>query len=138
MLVHLPIGLLIGNAIFTAIALRRDTPAYEQTAFHCLWLGLLLTLPAVLSGAWEAARQIFGSLAPRQDAVGWVNAHAIAGLAMCGCYWHAWQLRRRNPGILRDPALRRGYLAAIGGGAALLVASGWLGGELVYRLKLGM
>lgn len=136
--VHLPIGLLAGNAILTLLYLRRGDRSLEASAFHCLWLGWLLLLPAVASGTWDAARQVLGAPSAHPDALPWVNAHAVAGLALMAVYWQAWQIRRRRPDVLDDPSARRGYLARIGIGAALLLLSGWLGGQLVYVLRLGV
>jgi uncharacterized membrane protein len=136
--VHLPIGLLIGNALLTLIYLRRGDRAFEASAFHCLWLGWLLLLPAVVSGTWDAAQQLLNAANPRPDALPWVNAHAAVGLVLLVVYWRAWQIRRRRPGILDDARGRRGYLAHLATGAALTVLNGWLGGELVYGLGLGV
>src|SRR5215211_3405360 len=48
--VHLPIGLLLGNALLTLLYLRRGDRALETSAFHCLWLGWLAGLLALASG----------------------------------------------------------------------------------------
>jgi uncharacterized membrane protein len=136
--VHLPIGLLIGNALLTLLYLRSGDRTYETSAFHCLWLGWLLLLPAIASGTYDAARQLLDPANPRPDALPWVNAHAAVGLALMGVYWQAWQLRRRNPQILDEPGARRGYLTRLALGALLVVAAGWLGGRLVYTLRLGV
>jgi hypothetical protein len=82
-------------------------------------------------------RHLFGP-APHADALFWINAHALAGLGVLVVYWQAWQARRRNPHILDTPAVRRGYLAWLGTGAALTVLTGWLGGHLVYVLGIGV
>jgi uncharacterized membrane protein len=136
--VHLPIGLLLGNALLTALYLRRGDPALETSAYHCLWLGWLGALLAVAAGVFDAARQLFDPLNPRDDALGWINAHALVGIAILIVYWQAWQQRRRRPGILDEPEARRGYLARLGLGLALVVVDGWLGGHLVYVLRLGV
>jgi uncharacterized membrane protein len=52
--VHLPIGLLLGNALLTVLYLRRGDPALEMSAFHCLWLGWLGAALAVAVGASAA------------------------------------------------------------------------------------
>lgn len=135
--VHLPIGLLIGHAILTLLYLRRGDRALEISAYHCLWLGWLLTLPAVLTGTASAAQQLTGPAA-REDVLGWINAHALAGIALVALYWRVWQTRRRNPAVLDDPHTRRGYLAQVGLGVALLLISGWLGGHMVYSLGVGV
>jgi uncharacterized membrane protein len=136
--VHLPIGLLIGNALLTLLYLRRGDRAHETSAYHCLWLGWLLLLPAVASGTWDAARLVLDPSGAHRDALGLVNAHAAVGLALMVVYWQAWQIRRRRPDVLDDAARRRGYLARLALGAALTVLNGWLGGELVYGYGLGV
>jgi uncharacterized membrane protein len=136
--VHLPIGLLLGNALLTVLYLRRGDHTLETGAFHCLWLGWLGTLLAIGAGTFDAARQVLAPAIPRSDALGWINAHALTGLALLVIYWQAWQIRRRDPGVLDNPAARRGYLARLAIGVGLLVLDGWLGGHLVYSLRLGV
>lgn len=136
--VHLPIGLLAGNAALTLLYLRRGDRALEVSAFHCLWLGWIGALLAVAGGTIDAARQLAAITDPSRAALGWVNAHALVGLAILVVYWQAWQLRRRNPAILDAPATRRGYLIRLGLGIALVLLDGWLGGHLVYTLRLGV
>ena len=136
--VHLPIGLLLGNALLTALYLRRGDPALETSAYHCLWLGWLGAALAVAAGTFDAARQLFDRANPRDDALGWINAHALVGIAILVVYWQAWQTRRRRPAILADADARRGYLARLALGVVLLVLDGWLGGHLVYALRLGV
>ena len=136
--VHLPIGLLLGNAAFTALYLRRGDASLETAAYHCLWLGWFGALLAVAAGIFDAARQLFDPVNPRDDALGWINAHGLVGLAILVVYWQAWQLRRRSPAILSDATARRGYLLRLAIGLALIVVDGWLGGHLVYVLRLGV
>jgi uncharacterized membrane protein len=136
--VHLPIGLLLGNAALTALYLRRGDPALEASAYHCLWLGWVGAALAVAAGIFDAAWRLFDPVNPRSDALGWINAHAAVGLAILVIYWQAWQIRRRHPGVLADQGKRRGYLARLAIGVALLVVDGWLGGHLVYVLRLGV
>jgi uncharacterized membrane protein len=136
--VHLPIGLLLGNALLTLLYLRRGDTALEVSAFHCLWLGWLGAALAVAAGIFDAARLLLDSINPRSDALGWINAHALVGLAILVVYWQVWQARRRRPAILADPSARRGYLARLALGVTLVVLDGWLGGHLVYSLRLGV
>ncbi|MEO7912618.1 MAG: DUF2231 domain-containing protein [Roseiflexaceae bacterium] len=135
--VHLPIGLLIGNALLTLLYLRRGDPTFETSAYHCLWIGWLGTLLAIAAGTFDAARQVLSTTHPRADALNWINAHALVGFAILVIYWQAWQIRRRNPGVLANPTVRPGYLARLALGVALLMVDGWLGGHLVYSLRLG-
>lgn len=136
--VHLPIGLLVGHLILTLLFLRRADRSMEIAAYHCLWLGWVLMLPAILTGTYDAVRQLTNPANPRDDALVWINAHAAAGLGVAIVYWQLWQRRRRNPAILDDPRTRGGYLALMGIGVALLLLVGWLGGYLVYQLGLGV
>jgi uncharacterized membrane protein len=122
----------------TALYLWRSDRSLETAAYHCLWLGWLLLLPAVVTGTIDAARQVFDPLRSRDDALVWVNAHALTGMAIMVVYWQAWQARRRNPAILDDAGARRSYLALLTLGAMLVVLTGWLGGQLVYSLRLGI
>jgi uncharacterized membrane protein len=138
MTVHLPIGLLLGHAIFLAIFLWRRSSQHEAVAFQCLWLGWITLLPAVVTGTADAARQVFGPDAPRADALMMVNAHAAAGVALILVYWQAWQYRRRHPEWADAAPQRRAYLGRTALGIALLVLNGWLGGQLVYSLRLGV
>lgn len=135
--VHLPIGLLLGNLLLTLLYLRRRDPGLELAAYHCLWLGFVGTLPAIAAGTWDAV-QYLGRPAPHPEALSWINAHAISGAALAVVYWQAWQIRRRRPDVLDQPALRRGYLARLAVGAALLVVSGWIGGHMAYQLGVGV
>ena len=136
--VHLPIGLLLGNALLTVLYLRRGEQALEVSAFHCLWLGWLGALLATASGTFDAVRQLYDPAQPRGDALGWINAHAIVGIAIVVVYWQALQIRRRDPAALESASARPGYLARIAIGVLLVVLDGWLGGHLVYTLRLGI
>jgi uncharacterized membrane protein len=133
--VHLPIGLLIGNALLTALYLRRGDPGLEVAAYHCLWLGFVALLPAIAAGTFDAV-QYLGRPSDAPKHIGWLNAHALSGALIAAVYWQAWQIRRRRPDVLSTPA-RRGYLARLGIGVALLLLSGWLGGHMVYVLGVG-
>jgi uncharacterized membrane protein len=136
--VHFPIGLLLASTLFTLVALRRGEPAWETSAYHCLIVGWLAGALALLTGTYDALRQLTGPDAPRDNAlVGWVNGHAFANLAALACYGQALLRRRRGPALLAEPEARRGYLVLHALGAALLVAGGWIGGRLVYVLGLG-
>ena len=135
---HLPIGLLLGNALLTLLYLRRGDTTLETGAYHCLWLGWLGALVAVATGIFDATRQLFDLEHPRTDALNWINAHGLVGIAILAIYWQAWQIRRRRPDILADPSARQGYLARLALGVVLILVDGWLGGHLVYSLRLGV
>jgi uncharacterized membrane protein len=135
---HLPIGLLLGNALLTLLYLRRGDITLETGAYHCLWLGWFGAALAVATGIFDATRNLFDADRPRTDALNWINAHGLVGIAILAIYWQAWQIRRRRPDILDDPSARHGYLTRLALGVMLIVFDGWLGGHLVYSLRLGI
>jgi len=134
--VHLPIGLLIGNALLTILYLRRGNAEVERAAYHCLWLGLLLILPTIAAGAWDAV-QYLGRAEQYPNALIWINGHAIAGIVTGLVYWQVWQIRRRNPAVLDDTMKRPGYLAWLSTGVVFLFVGGLTGGHMVYELGIG-
>ncbi|MCU0493012.1 MAG: DUF2231 domain-containing protein [Chloroflexaceae bacterium] len=128
----------MANGLFTLLYLRHKERSFEQTAYHCLIVGWFGSLVALVSGTIDAARQLIGPDAPRDNALlTWVNAHAATGIATAIVYGQALLRRRRNPTILDDATLRGGYLRLLVVGALLVVVGGWLGGHLVYELGLG-
>lgn len=136
--VHFPLALLLASGLFTLIALRRAGGGWETSAFHCLLVGWLGGVVALLTGTLDAVRQLVGPDVARDNTlISWVNAHAFSSLAALVVYGQALLRRRRNQAILADPEARRGYLRLHALGAALLLLGGWLGGHLVYGLGLG-
>jgi uncharacterized membrane protein len=138
--VHFPIALLLANGLLTLLYLYRGRQrAFETSAYHCLVLGWIGSLLAVLSGAWDAWQQVYAPGATISTAVlNRVNLHAAAGVAIVLVYGRALLLRRRKPDVLDDPQQRRGYLGLLLIGALLVLVSGWLGGQLVYAFRLGI
>lgn len=137
--VHFPLALLLVSSLFTLLAVRRVGEAWESSAYHCLLVGWLTGIVALLTGLLDAARQVAGPDAPRGgEVVGWVNAHAFVSMAALAIYGQALLRRRRRPDLLADPEARRGYLWLHGVGTALLLVGGWLGGRLVYAFGLGV
>jgi uncharacterized membrane protein len=137
--VHFPIALLLANALFTLLYLRRGDQALETSAYHCLVVGWMGALLATVTGAIDAVRQLTGPDVPRDTLLlTWVNAHAAVGVGLVIVYGYALLHRRRHPTILADPHHRRGYLRLLLIGAMLVLLAGWLGGYLVYKLRLGV
>lgn len=136
--VHLPVGLLLGHAVLIILYLRSGDTTMERGAYHCLWLGWCGTVLAIATGAIDATRQLFATPEPRSDAVGWINAHALVGIAILIVYWQLWQMHRRQPDLLAERKAHQRYLMLMGMGVVLVMLDGWLGGYLVYRLRLGI
>lgn len=137
--VHFPVALLLVSGLFTLLAVRRGDGGWDRSAYHCLSVGWLAAVVALLTGLVDIARYLVGADGPRVgELIGWVNAHAFVTLAAVVVYGQALLLRRRRPGILADAAGRAGYLRLHLLGAALLIVGGWLGGHLVYALRIGV
>lgn len=131
--VHFPIALLLLSLALSLAYLRRRDPFLERSAYGALVLGWWSALIATLTGTIELA--LHWPLPA--EVVGWLNAHAASGLILLIVYGQALLRRRRDPHILDGPQ-RRTYLSLLGGGTALVLLSGWLGGHLVYGLGFGV
>lgn len=132
MLVGVPIGLLVGTLIFDILYLAdgRDQLWYD-IAFWTATLGVVSALVAALPGFVD-----YAFVAVRSDAAGVATAHMAANLLMVALFAVSVILR------LEDGATDGSRLAAAVGlsaaGVALLGVSGWLGGELAYRHRIGV
>ncbi|NJN17698.1 MAG: DUF2231 domain-containing protein [Oscillochloris sp.] len=137
--VHFPIALLLVASLFTLIALRRNEPAWDTSAYHCLLVGWFAGIVAILSGTFDAWRQLSGPGGINDlGLINWVNGHAFSNIASLIVYGQALLRRRRRADILADPEARRSYLRLHAIGVALLLFGGWLGGRLVYEFGLGV
>lgn len=135
--VHFPLALLLAGTLFTLLYVQGRGRAFATSAYHCLVAGWLGGVVTTVAGVVAAVPQVVGPDAPHADKLNWVNAHAAVSIAALLVFGQALLRYRRDPGLLDDAGRRRGYLALLLGGSALLVAGGWLGGHLVYSLGLG-
>lgn len=132
-IVHFPIALLLLNLALTLAYLRRRDSFVERAAYGALVLGWWSLLAAVLTGTIATA--LVWPL--RDETVPWINAHAAAGIVLLVIYGRALLQRRTDPSVLTG-AHRRRYLMLLAAGACLVILDGWIGGHLVYRLKVGI
>jgi uncharacterized membrane protein len=129
MLVMFPFALLSVAVLFDALYLATGTDGFARFAFWSITVGLVGGLAAALFGLidWLAIRP--GTRARRVGA--W---HGLGNLGVVLLFAVSWLLRLGDleyaPGILPF------VLGLVGGGIALVTA--WLGGELVYRLRIGV
>lgn len=138
MTVHFPIALLLCNGLLTWFYLRKRDQTLEISAYYCLIIGWFGSIAATVSGSIAAFFQVVGPDAPHRDALMWINAHAILGIATIYIYGQALLQRRRNPAILDTDPARKSYLWKLVIGAFALIAGGWVGGHLVYSLGVGV
>ncbi len=129
LLTDLPIGMLVGGTAcdLLGFATRRQTWRFAARAMHT---GACASgVAAALVGLWDYQAVPREHPARRTGAIhGYLNASMLALLL-------ASLLLRRESQVPADGRPRAAAAVALSGAAlAVLTASGWLGGDLVYRL----
>jgi uncharacterized membrane protein len=129
MLVVFPLALLSVGVLFDALYLLGGTAELARFAFWSIGIGLAMGLAAAVFGLidWLAIRP--DSRAKRVGA--W---HGIGNLVIVLLFAVSWLLRLGNLEYAPNPVPF--LLGLVGAGLALVTA--WLGGELVYRLRIGV
>ena len=127
MLVHFPIGLTGGGALFILLALIYKKPALETAAFANIALASLGTLAAGAAGIYDNNINYEG-LAP--------NATAKIVLATILLIITAWTAlaRWRNPDLFTSVRARPYYVAAYLVSFALALVLAFLGGVILYGI----
>jgi len=128
MLIVLPLGLLMGAVIFDVIHLATDDTEWSAVTYRLIPAGILTGLLAAVFGLLDWSRIPAGTRAKRVGTV-----HGVGNVVVVALFALSWYLREAPevaPGTL--PLL----LSFAGGGLALF--TGWLGGELVDRLSVGV
>ena len=132
MVVHFPIALYLLGVLLTIGYLWRGTPDYERFAYWCFVLAWIGVAVAALAGLVDQ-----GKLDPNDPRRGSINNHITAGVALLILNGLVVYYRFRWPDVLTGPR-RWGYLGLMAAGVVALVVVGWLGGELVYILRVGV
>jgi uncharacterized membrane protein len=129
MLIVFPLGLLATALIFDLIALSLGRHRGLFAASHyMIAAGIVSGLVAAVFGLIDFLKIPGNTRAKR---VGML--HGVGNVIVVALFAASWFLRRDLP---VDPPLAATILAA--GGAALATVTGWLGGELVDRLGVGV
>jgi uncharacterized membrane protein len=129
MLVALPLGLLVMAALFDGLFLATGNRVLATVAFWDIAAGVVAGLLAAVFGLvdWLAIPE--GSRARR---VG--MAHGLGNVMVVALFAISWWLRRGDPAYIPSTAA----LACSFLGLTLGAVTGWLGGELVDRLGVGV
>lgn len=122
--VHFPLALLSVVLPCDLIGIWRQAPFWREAAFWAGAGGLLSMLPAVATGLAELIALPKGH--PGQD-----TALKHMGVMLAAGTFYLLSLLTRGGGDL----LPVGLAAA---GQLILIAGGWLGGELVFRHRIGI
>jgi len=130
--IHFPVALFTASSIFIGLYLSEKEAAFEKAAHYCMIFGYIGAIGALITGSID-----FSHLAetdPRQSAVA---LHAYCGVSLLFIYGIEIWLRRKYPKIL-EGSRRWFYIAVAALGNVMVFVTGWLGGRLVYGLKVGI
>lgn len=128
MLIPFPLGLLSTAVIFDIIALVTGTGTWSEIAYWMIAAGIIGGLAAAVFGLIDWLAIPAGT---RAKTIGlW---HGVGNVVVVGIFAVSWLLRMDEP---REPGLVPVLLAVVA--VALAALTGWLGGELVDRLGVGV
>ena len=131
MTVHFPIAFYLLGVLLTGGYLWRGQPEYERFASWSFILSWLATIVAGLVGLVDQNQLELSD--PRRVNV---NNHITSGVALIIINGLLVYLRFRWIDALRR--YRWLYLSLMALGVAAVLTTAWLGGELVYRLQVGI
>jgi uncharacterized membrane protein len=128
MLVVVPVGLFVTAAVFDVIVMVTGNPTLALGAHLMIGAGIIGALLAAPFGTLDWLKIPQNTRAKR---IGLYHASAN-GIALV-LFLLSWWIRRDVP---ESPVLTAQLLALVG--AAVIGVSGWLGGELIDRLGIGV
>ena len=129
MLIVLPLGLLSIGVLFDVVYLMTGSDLFAEIAFWNISAGIVGGLLAALFGFLD------WTTIPRDTRARRLGAwHGLGNLAIVLLFAASWLLRQPDPTYA--PNLLPFALGVLAVGMALITA--WLGGELVYRLGVGV
>jgi uncharacterized membrane protein len=128
MLIVFPLGLLATALAFDALTLATRNGYWSEVAFWMIAAGVITGLLAAPFGFIDWLAIPAGTRAKRIGAL-----HGGGNVVVVALYAVSWLTRMNAPA---SPAVLSYVLAFAGGGIALF--TGWMGGELVDRLAVGV
>jgi len=128
MLIVFPLGLLATSIVFDTIYLVTDNARWADIAYVMISAGILTGLLAAIFGLVDWLSIPKGTRAKRIGAY-----HGLGNVLVVGLFAISWFLRRGD--VAYDGIAP--YVFALAG-VALALVTGWLGGELVDRLSVGV
>lgn len=127
-LIVYPLGLLSAAVIFDVIYLVTANPTWTTVSFWMIAAGIVGGLLAAVFGLIDYLNIPAGTRASRIGLL-----HGLVNVGVMILFAASWLLRRNSPEV---PSMTAFALSFAGVAAALL--GGWLGGELVERLGVGV
>jgi uncharacterized membrane protein len=128
MLIVFPLGLLATAVVFDVIYLVTDAAHWTEMAFYMIGAGILGGIAAAVPGWIDWLAIPSGTRAKRIGLL-----HGVGNVVVLGLFILSWLLRQDQVAAPPTEAI----VAALGG-AGLAAITGWLGGELVGRLGVGV
>ena len=128
MLIPFPLGLLATAAIFDLLSLVRHNGHWSEIAFWMIAAGIIGGLIAAVFGLIDWLAIPAGTRAKRVGAL-----HGIGNVVVVALSVGSWLMRRADPMTPSVAALALSFA-----GVALIALTGWLGGELVDQLGVGV
>jgi uncharacterized membrane protein len=127
MLIVFPLGLLATAVAFDVITFASGNTRWTEMAFYLIGAGIVMGLLAAVFGAIDYSAIPNGTRAKRVGAL-----HGGGNVLVVLLFVGSWFLRANNP-----TPVTFAYLLSFAG-AGLSLITGWLGGELVDRLGVGV
>ena len=128
MLIVFPLGLLATAVIFDVISQVGGNGAWSGMAFYLIAAGLIGGLSAAIFGLIDWLAIPSGT---RAKAIGlW---HGVGNVVVVALFALSWSLRRGTPNAPGTLALTLSFA-----GVLLALVTGWLGGEMAYRHRIGV
>ena len=129
MLIVLPLGLLSAAVVFDVVHLVTGEDAFRTVAFWNIAAGIVGGLAAAIFGALDWAHIPSDTRAKRIGLL-----HGGGNVVVVALFGVSWLVRAGQEGY--EPGAL-GYALSFGG-LVLAAVTGWLGGELVDRLGVGV
>lgn len=128
MLIVFPLGLLGASLAFDLIYLGTRNAQFAVVSYWLIAAGIIMGLVAAVFGLidWLA-------IPPRTRAKRIGMVHGLGNVVVVGLFVAGWLLRRSDPSLPTGGEIVLSALAV-----ALALFTGWLGGELVDRLGVGV
>jgi uncharacterized membrane protein len=127
-LIVFPLGLLVASAGFDLLGVMARNPRWLVTSYDITIAGLLGGIAAAIAGAIDYWAIPVGTRARR---IG--RLHGMGSIGVLLLFAASASLRAGAPSVLHPLALALSLI-----GAALAAGAGWLGGELVTRMGVGV
>ncbi|HJP70812.1 MAG TPA: DUF2231 domain-containing protein [Candidatus Limnocylindria bacterium] len=129
MLIVLPMGLLAAAVVFDILYLFVDDDTFLAVSFWNIAAGIVGGLLAAIFGLWDWLHIPSDTRAKRIGLM-----HGGGNVVVLALFAGSWLLRLNEPGY-ETSGLALGLAVA---GMLLALVTGWLGGELVDRLGVGV